>query len=282
MPKHVRVLLRVVAIRVLLVAIAAQLRARRLARGPETCPVSSNRIAPDTVTVRPSTFRVLVFIRHAGYEHRSIPAAIAAIHTLGARAGFTTLPAEDPGVFADKVLRSFAAVIFVNTTGDILDTAQKAAVERYIRAGGGFVGVHSAMDTEHGWAWYHRLLGADFLRHPRVQPATLLLANPSDPLSPAAPRPWRRTDEWYDFRATPESVTVLVRVDETTYRGGGMGESHPVSWYHPFDGGRAWYTAMGHTTCSYSEEPFLDHLLAGIRYAAGGGAGEADRDRAQP
>jgi type 1 glutamine amidotransferase len=122
---------------------------------------------------------------------------------------------------------------------------------------------------KHGapWAWYHRLLGADFLRHPRIQPTSLLLANPSDPLSRTLPQPWRRTDEWYDFHVAPESVAVLVRVDETTYRGGGMGMWHPVSWYHPFDGGRAWYTAMGHTTCSYSEEPFLDHHLAGIRYA---------------
>jgi len=244
--------------------------------------VWSKRTAPDTVTVRPSSFRVLVFTRHAGYEHRSIPAAIGALHTLGARGGFTALPTEDPRVFADKILRSFAAVIFVNTTGDILDTAQQAALERYIHAGGGFVGVHSALDTEPAWAWYHRLLGADFLRHPRVQPATLLLANPSDPLARALPRPWRRTDEWYDFHAAPESVTVLVRVDETTYRGGGMGKWHPVSWYHPFEGGRSWYTAMGHTTCSYSEEPFLDHLLAGIRYAAGDGASEAEPDRAQP
>jgi type 1 glutamine amidotransferase len=90
----------------------------------------------------------------------------------------------------------------------------------------------------------------------------------SSPDSSEWSQPWERTDEWYDYPELPESVVVVVSVDETSYRGGKMGRMHPVTWYHAFEDGRAWYTAMGHTTCSYSEPRFLEHLLAGIRYAA--------------
>jgi type 1 glutamine amidotransferase len=255
------------ALGVLLIALVVQVRARRAARGPETCGGSSARAEPDTLTVRPSSFRVLVFTKHQGFSHRSIPAAVAAMHTLGARHGFTVLATEDPTLFADDALHAFAAVIFLNTTGYVLSEQQKAAFERYVHAGGGVVGIHSALDTEPGWAWYHRLLGADFAGHPPVQRAGLIVAA-ADGLRPPLPQPWERTDEWYNYRAVPESVSVLVSVDEGSYRGGRMGRRHPVTWYHDFGGGRAWYTAMGHTTCSFSEPPLLSHILGGILYAA--------------
>lgn len=264
-----RALLWAAAFCVAAIGVFVQVRARLAARGPETCATAGAARGPDTVTVRPSSFRVLVFTRHEGYSHRSIPAAVTAMQTLGARNGFTVLATEDPGLFADDALRRFAAVIFLNTTGDVLSPPQKAAFERYVHAGGGFVGIHSALDTEAGWAWYRRLLGADFAGHPPIQPASLIATSDPGGPSPPLPRPWERTDEWYNYRALPESVTVLVSVDEGSYRGGRMGRSHPVTWYHAYEGGRAWYTAMGHTTCSYSEAPFLEHVLGGILYATG-------------
>ena len=263
-----RVLLWSGALSVLLIGLIAQVRARREARGPETCGKPGEPAAPDTVTVHPSSFRVLVFTRHEGYSHRSIPAAVAAMHTLGARHGFTVLATDDPSLFEDNVLRAFAAIILLNTTGNVFSDPQKAALERYVRAGGGVVGIHSALDTEPGWAWYHRLLGADFAGHPAIQHARLTVFPAPDGLNPPLPQPWERTDEWYNYRALPDDVNVLVSVDEGSYRGGQMGRSHPVAWYHEFDGGRAWYTAMGHTTCSFSERAFLDHVLSGILYAA--------------
>jgi type 1 glutamine amidotransferase len=263
-----RLLLWAFALGVLLIALLVEVRARRAVRGPETCRGSDERAGPDTMTVRPSSFRVLVFTKHRGYSHRSIPAAVAAMHTLGARHGFTVLATDDANLFADDTLLAFAAVIFLNTTGNILSSAQKAALERYVHAGGGVVGIHSALDTEARWAWYHRLLGADFANHPHIQHARLIVSSALEGRSPRLPEPWERTDEWYNYRAQPESVSVLVSVDEGSYRGGTMGRSHPVAWSHDFDGGRAWYTAMGHTTCSYSEGPFLDHVLGGILYAA--------------
>jgi len=231
-----------------------------------SCGPSGGANGRDTLA-RPPTFRVLVFTKHQGYYHESIPAAVAAVRTLGAHQGFAVLATEDAGFFSDDRLRPFAAVAFLSTTGDVLSDEQKAAFQRYIRAGGGFVGIHSAMDTEHGWAWYHRLLGADFAGHPAIQRARLIVSSANQ--TPPLPQPWERTDEWYNYTALPESVTVSVSVDEGSYQGGTMGASHPVSWYHEFEGGRAWYTAMGHTTSSYSEELFLAHILGGILYAAG-------------
>jgi type 1 glutamine amidotransferase len=151
-----------------------------------------------------------------------------------------------------------------------LNSEQQAAFTRYIRRGGGFVGVHSASDTEHHWEWYHRLLGAEFVAHPPIQRAHLRVEDRSHLSTRVLPREWTRTDEWYDFRAPPPSnARILVSVDETSYAGGHMGASHPVSWSQEFDGGRAWYTAMGHTTCSYAEPAFLTHLAGGILWAAG-------------
>jgi cytochrome c len=214
-------------------------------------------------------FRILVFSRTTGYRHASIPAGITAIAVLGASNDFAVEATEDPTAFTDVNLARFDAVVFLSTTGDVLDDSQQAAFERYIRAGHGFVGVHSASDTEYGWPWYHVLLGATFASHPAIQQATVLVADTGQLSTRTLPVPWMRTDEWYDFTAQPAGATVLARVDEATYTGGKMGAAHPVSWQQVYDGGRAWYTAMGHTACSFSERPFLDHLLGGIEWAAG-------------
>ena len=169
-------------------------------------------------------------------------------------------------------LERYAAVAFVLTTGDVLNDDQQAAFERYIRAGHGFVGVHSAADTEYDWPWYGRLLGAYFKNHPAIQQATVTVLDPRHPSTARLPRRWIREDEWYNFASNPRrAVRVLATVDETTYAAGdgAMGRDHPIAWAHEFDGGRAWYTAAGHTEASYQEPLFLSHLLGGIQYAAG-------------
>ena len=161
-------------------------------------------------------------------------------------------------------------MVFLNTTGDIFNPGEQAAFERFVRRGGGFVGIHAASDTEYDWPWYGRLLGTYFRRHPAIQSATLKVVDPSHRSTRHLPIRWTRTDEWYDFRSDLDrDITVLIRIDEATYRGGKMGADHPISWYHTFDGGRAWYTAIGHTAESYKEPLFLDHLLGGITWAAG-------------
>ena len=224
-------------------------------------PVSQTPQGPTTI---------LVFTRTRGFHHSSIPDAVAALRLLGKKNAFTVDATDDPSVFTGPRLAGYKAVVFLLTTGDVLDGAQQAAFERYIAGGGGFVGVHSASDTEYGWPWYGQLVGAFFMRHPRIQRAHVIVRDPALAATLALPSPWIRSDEWYNFRTNPRGhVRVLLTVDESTYRGGTMGTDHPIAWCHDFGGGRAWYTAMGHSSSSYKEPLFLAHLLRGLLYASG-------------
>ena len=211
---------------------------------------------------------MLVFTRTAGFRHESIPTGVAAVQALGERHGFAVEQTEDGAQLTDANLGRFAAVVFLSTTGDVLDATQQAALERFVRAGGGFVGVHSAADTEYEWPWYGQLVGAYFNSHPAIQPATVRVADATHLSTRCIPAVWSRTDEWYNYRALPAAgTTILLTLDESTYSGGSMGASHPIAWYRRFDGGRAWYTGMGHTSESYAEPAFRDHLAGGILWA---------------
>ena len=214
--------------------------------------------------------QVLVFSKTAGFRHDSIPDGIAAIRSLGRGNSFSVSATENTKAFSSKRLRPFDAVVFLNTTGDVLGPRQQKAFKGYIRHGGGWVGIHSAADTEYEWPFYGRLLGAYFLSHPAVQPAVVDVTDRSHPSTRQLPARWTRTDEWYNFRSNPRgAVHVLAALDESTYSGGTMGADHPIAWCHPFKGGRAWYTAGGHTIESYSDPDFRAHLLGGILWAAG-------------
>ena len=213
---------------------------------------------------------VLVFTKTTGFRHDSIPAGIAAIRSLGRSNGFAVSATENAKTFTPRRLRRFDAVVFLNTTGEVLAPRQQAAFRPFIRRGGGWVGVHSAADTEYDWPFYGGLLGAYFQSHPAIQPAAIDVADRSHPSTRHLPARWTRTDEWYSFRSNPRgSVHVLATVDESTYSGGTMGADHPIAWCHGFRGGRAWYTAGGHTIESYNEPAFRRHLLGGILWAAG-------------
>ncbi len=223
---------------------------------------------PPPISNNPSTPHILLFTRARGFHHTSIPTAIDALTRLGIEHGFAVTATSDPSIFTADGLAGYRAVVFLLTTGDVLDEAQQAAFERYIARGGGYVGVHSAADTEYGWAWYGRLVGAFFANHPKIQRATVNVVDRSLASTADLPSRWVRTDEWYNFRTDPSSsVHVLLTVDETTYTGGAMGAHHPIAWCHQVGGGRAWYTAMGHSASAYSEPLFLAHLLRGIVYA---------------
>jgi type 1 glutamine amidotransferase len=229
--------------------------------------------APGTTTGATSGddgFAVLVFTRTTGFRHDSIEDGVAAIRRLGADNGFTVDASEDPGQIGEAVLDRYRAVVFLSTTGEPLGAAEQAALEGWVEGGGGWVGVHAAADAHYDWPWYGELVGARFRRHPQVQAATVRVTDRGHRSTRSLPAAWERTDEWYDFRTSPRGrARVLAVVDESTYQGGGMGADHPVSWYHPQGRGRAWYTALGHTRESWSEPPFLDHVLGGIQWAAG-------------
>jgi len=227
--------------------------------------------------------RVLVFSKTAAYRHASIPNGIAAIKQLGLQNGFAVDATEDATAFTQKNLARYAAVVFLSTTGDVLDAAQQDDFERYIQAGGGYVGVHSATDTEYDWPWYGRLAGAYFNGHPgnpNVRHGSYRVIDSTHVSTKGMPARFERDDEFYNFKSIDPTIHVLVEIDETSYQGGTNGEHHPMSWYHDFDGGRAWYTNMGHTEATYTEPLFLQHLLGGLKYAMG--TGQIDFSRARP
>jgi type 1 glutamine amidotransferase len=221
-------------------------------------------------------YKVLVFSKTAAFRHASIPNGLAAIQQLGIENSFQVVATEDATLFNEAFLAQFRVVVFLMTTGDVLDATQQAAFERYIRAGNGFVGIHSASDTEYSWPWYGGLVGAYFSNHPAIQKATVRVEDTQHPSTRFFAGPWVRTDEWYNFQNNPRiGVHVLATLDESTYSGGTMGD-HPIAWYHAYDGGRAWYTAGGHTATSYTEPLFRAHLLGGIQYAANAFAAPPD------
>jgi type 1 glutamine amidotransferase len=225
---------------------------------------------PDTS----APFNVLVYSRTAGFRHASIPTAIAALTALQSAGHYLAEMTEDPTQFSPANLARFQVVVFLLTTGDVLDDAQQGAFTDWIGAGGNYVGVHSAADTEHDWPFYGTLVGAYFVSHPDVQQASVDIeatGDPGDPIIAELPSPWTRTDEWYNFDINPRPrVTVLATVDESTYTGGTMGADHPIMWRHPTGGGgRAFYTAMGHTDDSYRDPLFQRLLVSALRWAAG-------------
>ena len=185
-------------------------------------------------------FRVLVFSRTEGFRHDSIPAGIAAIQQQGRQRGFSV--EAERGRRRHSPTRAsldYKAVVFLSTTGDVLNAAQQAAFERFIRRGGGFVGVHSAADTEYDWPFYGALIGAYFAGHPDIQNATIQIEDQAIRSTASLPRSWVRRDEWYNFRRNPRgSVTVLATLDERTYSGGTMAPDHPIMWSHTYEGGR--------------------------------------------
>jgi type 1 glutamine amidotransferase len=214
--------------------------------------------------------RILVFTRTTGFRHDSIPDGVAAIRRIAGESGLTVDATEDPEVFTDVNLARYRAVVFLLTTGDVLDDGEQAAFERFLRAGAGWAGVHSASDTEYDWPFFGQLVGAYFAGHPAVQPAIVHVEDRSHPATAPLPAVWPRTDEWYDFRFNPRSaVHVLATLDEATYAGGAMGADHPIAWCRELSGVRAFYTAGGHTRESYAEPLFVAHLAGGIRWAAG-------------
>ncbi|WP_396278734.1 ThuA domain-containing protein [Kibdelosporangium aridum] len=215
-------------------------------------------------------YRIMVFSKTAGFRHDSIPAGIQALRELGSANNFTVDATEDAARFTTANLAQYKVVVFLNTTGDVLNATQQTAFEQYIAGGGGYVGVHAAADTEYNWPFYGNLVGAYFHSHPQIQQVTVRVDDLAHPSTAHLPAAWVRTDELYNYRTNPRSdAKVLARLDESTYTGGNMGADHPIVWCKNYQGGRAWYSGLGHTQQSYTEGNFRTMLLGGIRWVAG-------------
>jgi type 1 glutamine amidotransferase len=213
--------------------------------------------------------KVLIFSKTAGFHHESIAVGIPAIIKLGQENNFDVDTTTNSAKFTTENLKQYAAVIFLSTTGDVLNDEQQKAFEQYIHSGGGFVGVHAATDTEYSWPWYGDLVGAYFKSHPKQQEATLHVVDRKFIATRHLPEEWKRFDEWYNYKYIAKGLHVLITIDEKSYTGGENGDYHPMAWYHEYDGGRAFYTELGHTNESYADPLYLKHLLGGIQYAIG-------------
>jgi cytochrome c len=217
--------------------------------------------------------KVLVFSKTEGYRHESIAAGKAAFQKMAKEKGFLVDLTEDATQFTTNNLKNYQAVVFLNTTGNVLNSTQQIDFERYIQAGGGYLGIHSATDTEYDWPWYGRLAGAYFLDHPNpnnIQIGKFRVMAKGHPATKMMPDEFEKKDEFYSFKQISPAIKVLLNIDEKSYQGGKNGDNHPMSWYQEYDGGRSFYTAMGHTEESYSEPLFLGHIWAGLQYVMGG------------
>jgi len=210
---------------------------------------------------------LLVFSKTEGFRHDSIEHGIQAVQALGQEHGVQVEATEDASVFNAEELEQYDAVLFLNTTGTLFNADQREAFQSYINSGGGYAGVHSAADTEYEWPWYGELAGGWFESHPPVQQATVLKVDPDHISTYMLPDEWEKVDEWYNYLELPDHVEVLLELDTDSFEGSGHPGYHPIAWYHDFDGGRAFYTGLGHSIDSWSDNLFLDHLWGGLQYA---------------
>jgi type 1 glutamine amidotransferase len=213
---------------------------------------------------------VLVFSKTERNRHKSIPSGIQALSIMGFKNQWKIDFSEDGSVFSEKGLSNYDVIVFLNTTGNVLLDAEKEALKDFFARGKGFVGIHSASDTENEWSWYTEMIGGTFKNHPKIQEASHIInVECEHPAIKEFNTVEKFTDEWYNFRKpVGKHVNVLARLDESTYEGGDMGD-HPITWYHHYDGGRVFYTGLGHSIHTFSDQRFLQEVEGGILWTAG-------------
>ena len=227
--------------------------------------------------------KILVYTRNfvtngKGYVHDNIQSCVAAIRKMGAENGFAVDVSDDPKVFTGENLKQYKALVFANSNNEAFaDDAQREAFKRYIQAGGGFAGIHSASGSERNWPYYWAVLGGKFLRHPKFQPFTVRVTDPNHPATKDLPATFEWTDECYYHDHLNPGIHVLLATDpaklddpnKAEYPGGRFGDSLPLAWTQNFDGGREFYTALGHAKEYYSNPLLYQHILGGILWAMG-------------
>lgn len=213
--------------------------------------------------------RVLVFSKTEVFRHSSIPAGVKAIKELGKQNDFQVDATENAADFTEKNLKKYQQVIFLSTTGNVLNNVQQIVFERFIQAGGSYVGIHAAADTEYDWAWYGKLVGGYFSSHPgnpNVQEGKMIVVDKNHPSTRFMQDSFFRTDEFYDFKNVDPSVKVLVLVDEKSYKDGKMGNYHPMAWCKEYDGGRSFYTNWGQMREKIPRNTALSDTMKSIKH----------------
>jgi len=213
-----------------------------------------------------NSFSILVITETEGWVHESIGSGLNLIEDIGNKNNFNVYYSDDSSVITNDNLKNFNSIIFLNTTGNILSNKEQNVMEEFIRSGRGFLGVHSAADTEYDWDWYGNLVGAYFRSHPDVMSAKILTVE--NKITDHLDSEWRIEDEWYNFNYTNENIKILLNLDESSYEGGDHPDYHPITWYHEYDGGRSFYTGLGHTNEVYKDNRFIKLLEKGILYVS--------------
>lgn len=215
-----------------------------------------------------NTYSVLVITETKGWVHDSIELGIDLIENIGDKNNFNVYHSDDSKVITSENLKKFNSIIFLNTTGNILNDYEQKVFENFIRSGKGYVGIHSASDTEYEWQWYGDLVGAYFRNHSDVVDGRIFTVNNSHKITEHLNTVWNIQDEWYNFDYISDNINVLLKLDETSYDGGEHPDYHPITWYHEYDGGRSFYTALGHTKEVFEDERFIKLLERGILYVS--------------
>lgn len=209
---------------------------------------------------------VFIFTKTAGFRHKSIEKGVETLSEILNSNKIKFIHTENSAYFTQDSLQKFDAVIFLNTTGDILNEEQEKAFEEFYNSGKGFMGVHSATDTEYDWEWYGELVGGYFKSHPDIQQAKIDVIDPTHISTKHLKKRWIHKDEWYNFKNINPEIKILMLLDESSYQNGEMGKIHPIAWYQESENSRMFYTGLGHTPESYDEPDFQQHLLGGILY----------------
>ncbi len=253
------------------------------------CKLHGGMTGSVTVTDEPR-FDVLVFSRTTGFRHAdAIAAGRTEITAMGEAGNYNVDLTEDATRFSDAGLRPYEVVVFLNTDGEgILNGAQRNAFERWTQQGGGIVSIHADANADRNWAWKGDMMGgAWFQNHPegalQFQNATVNRVDDTHPATAGVPENWVREDEWYNFTEEPENVHVLLKLDESTYveqdGSDGVNDDHPISWCSNYDGGRHFYTALGHNGSYWAEPDYKDHIRGAIDWASGEAQGDCGPER---
>ncbi|MBT6161899.1 MAG: ThuA domain-containing protein [Flavobacteriaceae bacterium] len=223
-----------------------------------------------------ATKKMLIYTKNGkGYVHENIATSVATLQKICDAIGVETLVSDDPKIFTDPSMNSFDGVFFSNTNNEAFDTEeQKAAFQAYCRSGKGFAGLHSAVGSERQWPWYWSLIGGTFIRHAPFQEFTVRVIDKNHSSTQHYPARFEVSDECYYNKELNPDIHVLLAADMTTVEDKRKGEypsntfqdSFPIAWYHTFEGGRQWYSSLGHSIESYADKDFQDHLKGGIQY----------------
>ena len=220
-------------------------------------------------------FQVLLFTKSLDYQHLSVPSGVQMFKEISQDNHFALTWTEQSDFFDNQEqLNNMDVIVFMNTSGDILDDNQRRALQAYIRQGGNFVAIHSASFTMMEWPWYVKLVGGVWNRHPSPGIWTAMVNNeePDHPSTAQLPKKWVVTGEWYNYLELSANIKVVLTVDETTYPGGKMPGYHPIAWYQEyFEGGRSFHTALGHPEGIYEDSWYRQHILGAVWWAATGG-----------